>query len=413
MIPQGYSFQKDGMSFTLHLSEKGNKLQIDVEKGVLDEKASGIAKSLIENLESLENKPELIVEKLRSFGAKEIKSLSDNTIQKTDAQKGILLSENIPTKERCILELRKAYEGFKSAKTEEEKVASAAKFQEFADIYQKYPPGEMVDVGGYKLHLQIAGEAKEGQPTVVMESGLGGCSVQWEKVQAQLAKSTKAVSYDRAGMGWSETSQKETSIDGIIEDLWKALKASNIKPPYILVGHSIGGAYMQYYALKYREEVAGVVLVDPTPDHFKRDKIDTPEESPGLLILQEPYTPPSFKGELPPFLALNGTEKFKKHQVDTINAINESLEKLKKARKEASLDGTLPFRDKPLVVISTAKEAEYSEDQKKKDDFHKSLSQQSEKGKRIVSKKSDHDVQMNEPDLVTKYIELMMKSLIE
>ena len=125
----------------------------------------------------------------------------------------------------------------------------------------KYPPpGKMVDVGGYKLHIQCEGQ---GSLTVVMEAGLGDSSTIWARVFHGVAKTTKEVClYDRAGLGWSETSPKSRTAKIIVEELHTLLTNANIPAPYILVGHSIGGVYMRLFAQTYPNEVAGMILVD-------------------------------------------------------------------------------------------------------------------------------------------------------
>jgi pimeloyl-ACP methyl ester carboxylesterase len=121
------------------------------------------------------------------------------------------------------------------------------------------PPGEMVDVGGYKLHINCEGQ---GSPTVVLDAGSGGFSAQWVRVQREVSGTTRVCSYDRAGMGWSEMGPEPRDAKQISSELHTLLKGANIEGPYVLVGHSFGGLYVRTYAARYPDEVAGVVLVD-------------------------------------------------------------------------------------------------------------------------------------------------------
>lgn len=121
------------------------------------------------------------------------------------------------------------------------------------------PPGEMVDVGGYRLHIDCQGS---GGPTVVMESGLGDSSLIWSYVRPESLKTTRTCVYDRAGLGWSDLSTKPRTAETIVEELHALLTNADITGPYVLVGHSIGGAYVRLYAHNYPENVAGMVLVD-------------------------------------------------------------------------------------------------------------------------------------------------------
>ncbi len=121
------------------------------------------------------------------------------------------------------------------------------------------PPGEMVDVGGYSLHINCVGQ---GSPTVVLDAGSGGFSAQWVRVQREVSGTTRVCAYDRAGMGWSEMGPDPRDAKQISSELYTLLKGANIEGPYVLVGHSFGGLYVRTYAARYPDEVAGVVLVD-------------------------------------------------------------------------------------------------------------------------------------------------------
>jgi pimeloyl-ACP methyl ester carboxylesterase len=125
---------------------------------------------------------------------------------------------------------------------------------------KKYPPpGQLYDMGDYKLHLYCTGE---GSPTVILEAGAGSPSLSWFLVQEKVAEFTRVCSYDRAGFGWSEPSSGPLSSDQVAADLHGLLKTAGVPGPYILVGHSAGGPYIRAYASQYPAEVLGMVLVD-------------------------------------------------------------------------------------------------------------------------------------------------------
>ena len=137
------------------------------------------------------------------------------------------------------------------------------------------PPGKLVDIGGYRLHLYCSGE---GGPTVILDYGRVGSYLDWYYVQPQVARFTRVCSYDRGGYGWSDPSPKPRLPSVMTEELHTLLTNSGEKPPYVLVGHSFGSFDALMYAHKYREEVAGMVLVDGShpdqqlPFHW-RDKL--------------------------------------------------------------------------------------------------------------------------------------------
>jgi pimeloyl-ACP methyl ester carboxylesterase len=120
-----------------------------------------------------------------------------------------------------------------------------------------------VTVDGRSIRMLVAGR---GEATVVFESGLGGPLEHWGKVQPAVSRFARTVSYDRAGNGLSDPGQRPRDAGRIAAELRKALAAANVAPPYILVGHSMGGPYARVFAGMYSEETAALVLVDPTSD---------------------------------------------------------------------------------------------------------------------------------------------------
>jgi pimeloyl-ACP methyl ester carboxylesterase len=130
------------------------------------------------------------------------------------------------------------------------------------------PPGTLVDVGSYRLHLHCVGSG----PTVILEAGGGASSLVWGRVQGELAAFARVCAYDRAGIGWSEPSGRPPTTINISEDLRRLLERAGLAGPYVLVGHSLGGLYAQAFAFRYPDLVAGLVLVDaPHPDQALRN----------------------------------------------------------------------------------------------------------------------------------------------
>jgi pimeloyl-ACP methyl ester carboxylesterase len=122
------------------------------------------------------------------------------------------------------------------------------------------PPGRLVDIGGHRLHLLESGR---GSPTILLEAGLMSTVLSWTGLQQELSNSYRVVSYDRAGLGWSELGPMPRTADRLVNELHELLQRGGISPPYVLVGHSFGGLTMPLFAARYPEEVAGMVLVDP------------------------------------------------------------------------------------------------------------------------------------------------------
>ena len=119
------------------------------------------------------------------------------------------------------------------------------------------PPGQLIDVGGYKLHLYTMGKS---HPTVILDHSLGG--IEGYLLIEEIAKIARVCIYDRAGYGWSERSPHQRSTEQIVKELDILLNNAGIEPPYILIGDSFGSYNVRLYAHKYPEKVIGMVLTD-------------------------------------------------------------------------------------------------------------------------------------------------------
>jgi len=122
-------------------------------------------------------------------------------------------------------------------------------------------PGQLVDVGDHKLHVNCTGS---GSPTVVLEPGAGEFSSVFGWIAPAVARDTRVCAYDRAGRGWSEPADRPQDAAQIAADLRSALRRANVPGPYVLAGHSFGGLYTLSFAARYPDDVAGMVLVDST-----------------------------------------------------------------------------------------------------------------------------------------------------
>ena len=122
------------------------------------------------------------------------------------------------------------------------------------------PPGQLVRVGTHRLHIRCEGH---GTPAVIFDAALGGSSLSWSLVQPGVARVTRACAYDRAGFGWSEAGPLPRTAGRIADELRDLLREAGVRPPYLLVGHSFGGLVMRLLASRCRDEVAGLVLIEP------------------------------------------------------------------------------------------------------------------------------------------------------
>jgi pimeloyl-ACP methyl ester carboxylesterase len=123
-------------------------------------------------------------------------------------------------------------------------------------------PGRLVSLPDHrKINLRCTGR---GAPLVLLESGFGAGSAAWPKLQPMIATKTRVCSYDRAGYGFSDPGPLPRHGAAIARDLDNALRAARLPGPYVVVGHSAGGIYAQLFAGRRRNEVVGLVLVDPS-----------------------------------------------------------------------------------------------------------------------------------------------------
>lgn len=120
-----------------------------------------------------------------------------------------------------------------------------------------------IPVDGHRLFLLSSGT---GSPTVILESGDASTHRAWNTLRPEIAKFTRVVAYDRAGLGQSEFSSQPRTAQVIARELHAALTTANIRPPYVLVGHSAGGLFVRVFASLFPETVVGVVLLDPAPE---------------------------------------------------------------------------------------------------------------------------------------------------
>jgi len=127
------------------------------------------------------------------------------------------------------------------------------------------PPSQLATVNGRSIELAVAGH---GSPVIVFESGLGADVRAWGKVFPEASKLSTVFAYSRPGLGRSDDTSTPRTGRVVVEELRALLREKGLAPPYVLVGHSLGGLYMQLFGRTHPDEVAGLVLVDTTPPNF-------------------------------------------------------------------------------------------------------------------------------------------------
>lgn len=293
------------------------------------------------------------------------------------------------------------------------------------------PPGTMVDVDGYRLHVLSKGA---GTPTVLIESGLAGGAMVWGRVQPALAEQVRVVSYDRAGYGWSDAGPRERTIEQMVTTLHTMLSKAGIGGPYVLVGHSFGGLIMRLFASRYPQEVVGLVLVDALSEYlftrapaiyrdWSRKLAGTFQRLQfigrvGLLralvwsgqaqLLPELVTrqPEEWQGPLLAGGFLSGR--------NFGTALSE-LTLLEPSMRHVQ-ETTFP-NDMPLIVFSHGRADMFSSlskrDAQEAEQVWQDLQAQqaalSRQGKLLIAQKSGHDIHIDQPELVIAAVEQMVK----
>lgn len=147
------------------------------------------------------------------------------------------------------------------------------------------PPGELVDIGGHRLHLSCVGA---GSPTVILEPGLGASSADMSWIAPVVARDTRVCVYDRAGRGWSDPVDGPQDADHIAADLHTLLTEAHVDGPYVLAGHSFGGLYVRDFAAQFPDQVAGLVLLDSTASRVRPSAVNAQAPTVGRVLTVVP-----------------------------------------------------------------------------------------------------------------------------
>jgi pimeloyl-ACP methyl ester carboxylesterase len=245
--------------------------------------------------------------------------------------------------------------------------------------------GGRVDVGGRRVYVECTGA---GSPTVLLEAGFGGSSVNWTAVLPELGRTTRTCAYDRAGLGASDAIPGVHDAGDEIKDLERLLDRARIEPPYVLAGHSYGGLLVRLFARAHAEETGGAVLVDAVGrDDWRR----------GFAAWPKSLAPKQRRAWAEPIV--DGVDR----------------------RASAALgSGIRSLGDKPLVVITAAREREqfaefppslYRRAQRLWRAMQTELASLSTDHAHVVAARSDHFVQRDQPLVVIHAIRVIVRAV--
>jgi pimeloyl-ACP methyl ester carboxylesterase len=288
---------------------------------------------------------------------------------------------------------------------------------------------------GRRMNVYCSGH---GSPAVIFDSGLGDSTRAWAFVQPRVATFTRACSYDRAGFGFSDPSPRPSTGANAVEDLRRLLSALRIKPPYVLVGHSLGGLNVRLYAEMHPADVGGLVLVDPTlEDVFTRnEQVDPGRHAgrPALLARMEScldakpsdlvegsdlYTLCVSGDPEPRFSeALNAVaiEQYKRRDTlsawvsENENVYSVSADQVRAARRSLGDIPIILLRREPSPLQANELQAQHDAFEKVKADVSAETAGLSVRGKVRIVKNTDHYIQLDQPEEVTAAILEVVRS---
>lgn len=281
--------------------------------------------------------------------------------------------------------------------------ASAALNAALFVSFRHNPSGAFYEANGRRMRLDCTGS---GSPTLVTESGLGYGGLGWSGVQPLLSRTTRVCSYDRAGIGWSDSAPAPRDADHIADELHGLLAAAHIDGPIVLMGHSLGGIYIRDYAVRYPAQIAGLILLDSSIPLQDRLGVATP--SPPKVLVQAALSTGILHWALrltypqAPALAIADSAYL---NLETASDELASFDRSGEEAARTSSYGALP------ILIFSHDPAKDATDMLLFDRMQGDLLKLSSRSRRIVAKGSGHVIQFDRPQLIEKETSLFIAQL--
>jgi pimeloyl-ACP methyl ester carboxylesterase len=288
-------------------------------------------------------------------------------------------------------------------------------------------PGKLYNVNGYAMHIYCTGQ---GSPTILLDSGLGDDFTIWAKVQPGLSRVTRVCSYDRAGFGWSQARPGVQDANAISAELHQLVSVAAVQRPFLLMGHSIAGIYLRSYAAHYPNDLAGLVFVDgATPlqdDRVPRALVKIQDQQrkempwQQLLMTLGWYRVQGICTAVPAgFESYSLWIKADSCVPSQMSAMENELNAERASGEETVHAG--PFGSLPILIFSRDPKvlpSNWPTEVAKDNPVVWNQMQEEAKGlsnhsRRIIAKGSDHYVQIDRADLVTKEVSAFVLQLRE
>lgn len=280
------------------------------------------------------------------------------------------------------------------------------------------PVGQLVETSTGRRHLLAQGD---GTPTVVFEAGVGGMGLHWALVQPEVARLTRTVTYDRAGLGWSDPGRAPRTFEGMARELRELLDRAGVLGPYVLVAHSVGGIVARQFARLYPEQVAGMVLVNSAhEEQFKRFPAKMVSGVPNMIRMMKVMNVafriglPALRPEMAPLmkgLPENTAKTERALRIAGDKHMRAMLAEFAAAARNApaALDTLV---DIPLIVLSHgipqtmpgASDTDNAAYEETWQQMRSDLAALSTRGRRIVAEGCGHDIHLENPALVVEAI---------
>jgi pimeloyl-ACP methyl ester carboxylesterase len=301
-------------------------------------------------------------------------------------------------------------------------LAVSSGFNAIALYYFRHPPpGQMYVVNGSKMRIDCMGS---GSPTIILDAGGGNDGLIWTGVEPVLAKTTRVCSYDRAGMGWSDTVSTPRDADHIATELHGLLAASKINGQVVLMGHSIAGMYIRDYATRYPAEVSGLIFVDgSSPLQDQNPALKRHDEMRQTRWYDPLVNEVAFDTGIPRLLGAcvysapefdaKAAKLFAEDRCHESFRVGES-ENFRRSGEETLHTG--PYGDLPILI--------FSQDPAKNAAgvlppdmgwawtlMQENLKKLSTRSRRIIAKDSEHYIQLNRPELIEREVPLFIEQI--
>lgn len=301
----------------------------------------------------------------------------------------------------------------------------------YKNVNKKFPPpGQMMNINGTNLHVNVMGTLKDDSFPVIIETGTGNFSYDWTQVQKELSKYTLTVTYDRPGNGWSEPTSRKYSVDSSLEDIKTIIDKVGSNKPFIIIGHSAGGIYARLFAQKYPSYIAGMILVDSRSEYFANNLVEFNKKffetqsqftmkilsKLGVVrLIGKNFLPMNMPSEI------SKTEYVNVHwDYDFFDSVEKEIQQIPEAEK--LLTPTKSLGSMPLTVITPADEhiavvpLGFSKDDellvnKTWKDSQKWLSTLSSNSEYILAPGESHAIMYDNPELIVTSVQDMINKL--